>query len=212
MDAGLPRIWIITDPTHPDGPVPPIARALDGCTPGAAGVQLRAKQVPDRQLVRWGRELRALTLACRSPLTVSRRPDVAQIIGADGVHLPESALGPAEIRAEWPDIGLIGASRHDRAGIERARADGATFAFLSPVFEVPGKDSPIGIEGFRAAIAGIGIPTYALGGITVSDVAPLIAAGAYGIAVRRAIYRANEPGAALDALYRELDNALDRGA
>jgi thiamine-phosphate pyrophosphorylase len=212
MNGVLPRIWIITDPTHPDGPVPPVARALDGCIPGAAGVQLRAKQATDRELVAWGQELRALTLACDSPLTVNRRPDVAQIVGADGVHLPESGFRPAEIQAEWPEIRLIGVSRHDRAGIERARTDGATYAFLSPVFEVPDKDTPIGIDGFKAAIADVGIPTYALGGIALGDVRTLIAAGAYGIAVRRAIYRANEPGAALGALYRELDNALTTGA
>ncbi|MGB5285824.1 MAG: thiamine phosphate synthase, partial [Polyangiales bacterium] len=88
----LPRIWIITDPDRPDGPVAAIRRALEGCPAGALGVQLRAKHATDRQLVQWGRELRELTRRTGSVLTVNRRLDVAQIVGADGVHLPERGI------------------------------------------------------------------------------------------------------------------------
>jgi len=51
MNEGLPRIWIITDPNHPDGPMAPVRRALEGCPPGVLGVQLRAKRASDRQMV-----------------------------------------------------------------------------------------------------------------------------------------------------------------
>jgi thiamine-phosphate pyrophosphorylase len=211
MRAGLPRIWIITNPKHPDGPVAPIARALDGCPPGMVGVQLRAKEVPGRQLVAWGRELRAVTNASGSALTVNRRADVARIVGADGVHLPELGLSPRELRAQWPQMRLIGVSRHDRIGLERAADDRATFAFLSPVFPVPGKGDPMGIDGFRTAIADVGIPTYALGGIEGEHLKPLIAVGAAGVAVRRAIYDAPDPRAALHGFLRELDKTGANG-
>ncbi len=211
MRAGLPRIWIITNPGHPEGPVAPIARALDGCPPGVVGAQLRAKQVPDRELVAWGHELRSVTRASGSLLTVNRRADVAQIVGADGVHLPELGLSPEELRTHWPQMRLIGVSRHDRDGLRRASADGATFAFLSPVFAVPHKGRPIGLEGFQAAIADVGIPTYALGGVGADDVGSLIGAGAAGVAVRRAIYDARDPKAALQRLLRELDKSIASG-
>ena len=211
MTRGLPRIWIITDPSHRDGPVTPIRRALEGCPPGVVGVQLRAKRVPDRQLVQWGRELRAVTQASGSPLTVNRRADVAQIVGADGVHLPELGLPAGDIREHWPALGMLGVSRHDAPALKAAEKDSTTYAFLSPIFHVPGKAQPIGIHGFRSAIADVGIPTYALGGIGAEDWKALIAAGAFGVAIRRAIYSASQPDEALQQFLLELDKSRGNG-
>jgi len=211
MTQGLPRIWIITDPDQPDGPVAPIRRALEGCRPGVLGVQLRAKRAADRQLVQWGRELRQLTRDTGTALVVNRRLDVAQIIGADGVHLPELGLPPSEIRQRWPSLPLLGVSRHDRAGLETAEREQASYAFLSPVFQVPSKARPMGLQGFRRAIAGVGMPTFALGGIGPEDLRPLLRAGAFGIAIRRAIYTAEQPNEALQHFLRELDKSLSNG-
>lgn len=205
MAQGLPRIWIITDPNHPGGPVDPVRRALEGCPRGLVGVQLRAKSVPDRQLAHWGRELRAVTRATGGVLVVNRRIDVAQIVEADGVHLPELSLPIADIRKHWPAFAMLGVSRHDSAGLATAEQDSATFAVLSPVFDVPGKTKPIGIHGFRTAIADVGIPTYALGGIQPDDAKAILSAGAAGIAVQRGIYAASDPQ---EALQRYID-ALD---
>jgi len=211
MTGGLPRIWIITDPRHPDGPVTPIRRALEGCSPGLVGVQLRAKGVSDRQLVEWGRELRSLTHAAGCALTVNRRVDLAEIVGADGAHLPERGLPAPEVRRQWPKLAMIGVSRHDRQGLVQAAKDEASYAFLSPIFEVPGKASPIGIDGFGRAIAHVGIPTYALGGIGPEHLCGLIAAGAVGVAICRAIYGASQPDEVLRRFSRALDKALANG-
>lgn len=202
---GLPQLWIITDPHHPDGPVDPIRKALIGCPSGRVGVQLRAKRASDRQLVAWGKELRDLTSRAGALLTVNRRPDVAQIVAADGVHLPERGLQPTEVSRHWPDIGLIGVSRHARTGLREAEEQGASYAFLSPVFRAPGKGAPIGIEAFHEAIEGVGIPTYALGGVRAAHVAALLRAGARGVAVQRAIFAATAPAQALKDLVGELD-------
>ncbi len=169
------------------------------------GVQLRAKNVSDRQLVRWGRELRSMTRATGSAFALNRRLDVAQIVGADGVHLPELGLPAEDLRQQWPALGMIGVSRHDRAGLRTAGQDRASYAFLSPIFEVPGKNPPMGIEGFRTAIAGVEIPTYALGGVESGDLEALLAAGAFGVAIRRAIYAASQPDEALQQFVRGLD-------
>ena len=211
MTPGLPRIWIITDPSHPDGPVTPVRRALQGCPPGLVGVQLRAKDGSDRQLVKWGQELRDVTQAAGSVLAVNRRVDVAQIVGADGVHLPELGIRAADIRQQWPTFGMLGVSRHDKSGLETAERDLATYAFLSPVFQVPGKGQPIGIHGFRDAIADVGIPTYALGGIGAEDCKAVLAAGAFGVAIRRAIYSAEKPNETLLRFVRALDKSPTSG-
>jgi thiamine-phosphate pyrophosphorylase len=211
MNDELPRVWIITDPDHPDGPVTPLRHALEGSPPGMLGVQLRAKHVSDRQLIVWGRELRILTHDAGQIMTVNRRPDVAQIVGADGVHLPELGLPLTSLHKQWPSLGLVGVSRHDRGGLEMAARDRASYAFFSPIFEVPGKLPAIGIHGFRTAIANVGIPTYALGGIRSEDLPALLAAGAFGVAIRRAIYGADQPKRALECFIRALDKGSTNG-
>ena len=189
------------------GPVEPIAEALRGCEPGVVGVQLRAKASPDHDLVAWGRRLRSVTRAAGCPLVINGRPDVAQIVEAEGVHLPERGLPIAEVRAGWPTLALVGVSRHDRNGLLEARRGGADFAFLSPVFAVPEKSEPIGVDGFREAIAAVGIPTYALGGVNTEHVAALCRAGAAGVAVRRILHEAASPQTVLEAFLRTLDNS-----
>jgi thiamine-phosphate pyrophosphorylase len=162
-------------------------------------------------LIDWGLELRALTQAQGCILSINRRIDVAEIVGADAVHLPESGLPLRDLREHWPAIRLLGASRHDSLGLAAAERGGATYAFLSPVFTVPGKAAPIGIHGFRDAIADVDIPTYALGGIEAQDLRPLIAAGAFGVAIRRAIYRNDRPEESLSRFLSALDKAGANG-
>jgi thiamine-phosphate pyrophosphorylase len=205
MGGRLPRIWLVTMPDSERGPILPIREALRGSSLGRVGVQLRAKRVADRQLVAWAHELRDVTSTCGVPMTVNGRPDVAQIAHADGVHLPERGLSVSAVRSEWPDLSLVGVSRHDHQGLREAEADGADFAFLSPVFDVPDKGRPLGVRGFSTSIANVGIPTYALGGITVANARTLLDAGAWGIAVRRAVYDAGDPRRALETLLAALD-------
>jgi thiamine-phosphate pyrophosphorylase len=204
----LPQIWLITMPEARRGPVDPIAEALEGCNGERVGIQLRAKDARDRELVAWGRELRAITRCAGCLLVVNRRPDVAQIVEADGVHLPETGLPVEVIREHWPGFTLIGTSRHSRPGLLAARAQGADFAFLSPVFRVPGKAPPIGVDGLQRAIEDVGIPTYALGGVGHAETTRLLAAGAIGIAVRRAVCDAKHPREALQRFLRELDKSV----
>ncbi len=205
MPRELPRIWIITNPEHGAGPIAPLRRALDRHDGHQIGIQLRAKHVSDRKLIDWGHELRAITASAGSLLLVSQRPDVAQIVGADGIHLPEAGLPILRVRQRWPRLEIIGVSRHDRAGLVVAQDAGATYAFLSPVFKVPGKNPAIGVEGFQQGIAGLEIPVFALGGVGPDDMERLLEAGAHGIGIRRAVYDAEDPRIVLDRFLRRLD-------
>jgi thiamine-phosphate pyrophosphorylase len=213
---------LITDPEAPGGAVEPIARALGeavrsrtathprgGALPGVA-VQLRAKTWPARALFEAGERLRAITREAGARLVINGRLDVALAVGADGVHLPEGGLPPAAVRALAPDA-LVGASCHDARGLERAAREGADYAVLGPVGHVPGKSPPLGLEGFRALVAGARVPVLALGGVGAEDAPALLEAGAHGVAVIRAVARASDPAAALRALLTALDIGAARG-
>ncbi len=150
-------------PEAEGGPLAKLSLVLaDSCGP-RLGVQLRAKNASAQALLGWGRELRAQTSASGSALAVNGRADVAAIIGADAIHLPEAGVPVEAVRSRWPSV-WIGVSRHDRDGLHEAANQGATYAFLGPVFDVPGKNPALGIDGFRRAREGLTIPVFALGG------------------------------------------------
>jgi len=108
--------------------------------------------------------------------------DVAEASGW-GLHLPSrSDVSAARIRVS----GLLGVSCHDASELNAAAAAGADYATISPVF--PSLSKPrdgrptLGIDGLSAAITGVTIPVFALGGITAENAAALIETGVHGIA------------------------------
>ena len=206
MRPTVPRLLLVTDPAMEGGIVATVRAALEGAVSGRVGVQLRAKDRSARALVELGRTLRALTRDAGAALFVNGRLDVAEIVDADGVHLPEAGFSVADARALLGQDRLVGRSCHDRAGLEAAAAAGADYATLSPVLGVPGKGAPLGLEGFSEICRGAPLPTLALGGVDVAAVASVLAAGAHGVAVIRAV---GGPTTAASRV-RSLLAALDR--
>ncbi|MFK7991088.1 MAG: thiamine phosphate synthase [Sandaracinaceae bacterium] len=160
-------------------------------------VQLRDKAASPRALAEGARALLPLVRERGAALLINERIDVARAVDADGVHLPESGLSVQDARAVLEVDRLVGRSCHDSAGLETALEAGASYATLSPVGVVPGKNPPLGIEGFVAPAA---LPVLALGGLDAADVPALLARGAHGIAVQRAVFAARDPGAAVAAM------------
>jgi thiamine-phosphate diphosphorylase len=164
--------------------------------PGRVGVQARIEGASAGQLAALGAALLAICRAASAPLLINDRADVARAIGADGVQLPEAGLTVAQAR--MVGMKIVGRSCHDRAGLERAAADGADFATLAPIFEVPGKGPPIGAPRAQTMVRGIALPVYALGGIDADNAGEL--RGVHGIAVIRGVYDAPDPAEAVRAI------------
>jgi thiamine-phosphate pyrophosphorylase len=104
--------------------------------------------------------------------------------GCRGLHLPAGPLGTFHA-GEPPEV-VVGVSCHDGAELGRAAAEGADYAFLSPVFPPRSKalrGKLLGVEGFAAAVRAARLPVFALGGITPERVEELARAGASGVAV-----------------------------
>ena len=101
---------------------------------------------------------------------------------ADGVHFTAAQLMALK---ERPKKGLAAASCHTREELERAMGLGMDFAVLGPV-----KDkAAIGWERFAALAQDCGIPVYAIGGMSPSDLEEGRCAGAHGLAMIRGAWR-----------------------
>ena len=167
-----------------------VARGVDlsGClahwaTARVDAVQIREKDLDDRRLLEVTSEARR-RLPGATRLLVNGRLDIALAAGADGVHLPSRGFPVAALRERFGPGPLLGRSTHELEEIERAREDGADYVTFGPVFATPGKErygSPQGLERLREATR-LGLPVYALGGVTIDVLEELAAAGAAGVA------------------------------
>jgi thiamine-phosphate pyrophosphorylase len=140
-------------------------------------------------------------------LVVNARPDVAAAIGADGVQLGAGDLSPAEARTVAPGV-RVGRSVHgviEAGEAVGAGADWLTVGTIYPTASHPGLP-PAGIGRVRA-VAAFGRPAIAIGGVRPDRVAELRTAGAYGVAVLGAVWGADDPLLAAEALLDGLEAA-----
>ena len=181
-----------------------IAEAAAG---GVDMVQLREKELPDRELLERARQVRRWTREAGVLFIVNDRPDIARLADADGVHLGHNDLSVhAARRIIGPDA-LIGVSTHSIEQVRQAIRDGANYLGVGPVF--PSRTKSFGefpgLELGRQAAAETTLPWFALGGITAENVADVVSAGAKRVAVSSAICAADEPRAAAVAINSKLD-------
>jgi thiamine-phosphate pyrophosphorylase len=171
---------------------PDLADFLEAAVRGGVDlVQVREKNLSDRELLSRLQEAREITRRLGVPLVVNDRPDLAVLAGADCVHLGQEDLPVEAARRFGPAVGL---STHSPEEIEAATAD---YIGVGPVYSTPTKEGrpAVGLELVRYAAESARVPWFAIGGIDVSNVAEVVAAGATRIAVVRAIGDAPDPKA-----------------
>lgn len=187
----LPRLLVLTDRSQCRGSLLEVAEAAVAA--GARAVVLREKDLPADERDRLAAALRTLLEPVGGLLIRAG----AATGDDEAVHLAAADPFPERRPA------LVGRSCHSSDELARARGEGCDYAMISPVFPTaskPGYGPPLGLPGL-AAVVPAGPPAYALGGITPTDVAGCLAAGAHGIAVMGPVMR--EPAlvtAYLDAM------------
>jgi len=197
-----PRVlMLVTDGVRRRGPAAIEDIVRDAVRGGVNIVQLREKHMAGAELVELGLRVRDV-IAGEALLFVNSDVEAAIALGADGVHLPDGAGSVAEVRARCGEGVLVSRSVHDAEAAVRAEREGADFALLGTVFETASKPGTrtIGVEGARAACNAVAIPVVAIGGITASNAARAIGAGAAGVAVIGALLDADDPLAAARSL------------
>lgn len=143
---------------------------------------LREKDLSSHELLKLAGQIRKVLQ--RTRFIVNGRLDVCNTVGADGVHLQKDNLPVSAVRSKFPDL-EIGYSAHSREEALEAENAGASYVFLSPVFETISKKSTlpvIGLPVLREWISALRIPIFGLGGVDSSNVAALSRSGCSGAA------------------------------
>jgi thiamine-phosphate pyrophosphorylase len=183
------KVYLITDCKRfqDDCLLDNIEAALKG---GVRDLQLREKNLPLRDLHSLAVVLRQMTERYGARLYINGRVDIALMVEADGVHLPEDGLPANEVKACYPHL-LVGVSTHSLDSARQAEKDGADFITFSPIFATPSKKEygpPQGLEKLRAVCKEVPLPVLALGGISKDRVSTVLEEGAHGIALISGIW------------------------
>lgn len=188
------RLYLCTDAREAQGDFDDfVAAAYAG---GVDIVQLRDKTLEA------ARELELLEILARRAgeagalFSVNDRADVAQLAGADVLHVGQGDLPPVAARRVAPHA-LLGRSTHDARQLDAARDDADVDYFCTgPLWATPTKPGRpgVGLDIVRAAARGPQPkPWFAIGGIDESTLGDVLDAGATRIVVVRAITGADDP-------------------
>lgn len=187
------RLYLVLEcRPHGQDPRPLLHAALRG---GVDIVQLRDKELEDEALVKAAEPFRTACEKHGALFVLNDRPDLVEACGADGVHVGQADAAAPEARSRVGAERLVGVSTSSREQMRAAQEVGADYAGVQTVYATPTKpEEPAeGLDVVRAAAATLSIPWFAIGGIELSNVAEVVAAGAPGVAVVRAIRDADDP-------------------
>ncbi len=163
-----------------------VAEVAEALICGGAGVlQVRDKSDDTRRFFEDAVQVCALGRKHGVPVIINDRADVALVAGADGVHVGQEDLAPEIVREIAGKDTIIGVSVHNTEEFQEMVGGNPSYYGVGAIFPTRTKS--------HLAAAGVSLvaelrpqtdsPLIAIGGITADNVAPVIAAGADGVAV-----------------------------
>lgn len=188
-----------------------VQMAIEG---GCRWVQLRMKEATDEEVRAVALELIPLCRENDTFLIIDDRVELVNELKVSGVHLGKEDMDPLEAREHLGPHAIIGITANTAADIIKYKGKDVDYVGLGPVrFTTTKKKlSPeLGYEGVKAVVdevhaAGVELPIVAIGGLTIDDVDPLMAAGVNGIAVSGTIISAENPVEMTEKFMTRLNN------
>lgn len=160
--------------------------AIEYLSAGVRLLQIRSKHAPSGELLRIVERVAARARATGADLIVNDRVDLMMLAGARGVHVGQTDLPPAAVRALIGADPILGFSTHTRRQIDEAVGLPITYLAVGPVFETDSKDTgytPVGVDLVRYARQVVAVPIVAIGGISLERAQRVLDAGADAVAV-----------------------------
>lgn len=177
---------------------------------GVTCVQLREKEAEDALILQEAQELKELCHRYGVPFLVNDRPDLAQAVGADGVHVGQEDTGLVEARNLLGANALLGGSAHTVEEALAAQAAGADYLGCGAVFGSGTKHnvSQMSLETLSAICQAVDIPVVAIGGVSLDNLPLLAGTGIAGVAVISGLFAAADKTEAAQAFLRQLEGLV----
>lgn len=201
-------IYVIVDPEHTNGrDVVDVAGAA--FTAGAAVVQLRDKLSGKRLIAERAEQIQKLAHDLDRLFIVNDHADIARIIGSDGLHIGRKDLRLEDCRLILDDRQVIGTSNALLSEAEESERIGADYLAVGAIFPTSTKTDtrPAGLETLRAVRESSSAQIVAIGGISPSNLASVVEAGADSICVASAITKSLDISAATSELVELFEKA-----
>ena len=205
------KLYTFVDTAYLHGRAPELV-AQQLCDGGSDLIQLRAKNSTPEEIRRLAEKILPVTRRAKIPLVINDHLEIAQEIGAEFCHLGQEDFFEAgftqvsQLSTKNSQL-KIGLSTHAPTQAERAVAAGPDYIAIGPVFATGTKPAakPVTLEYVRWAAANVAIPWFAIGGVNLSTLDEVLAAGAKRICVVSAILNAPDIAKACAEFKRRLE-------
>jgi thiamine-phosphate pyrophosphorylase len=163
--------------------------AIDG---GIQIVQLREKEMPDREFYSLAEKLRSICERSDVLCLINDRTHIAKAVDADGVHIGADDLPPNAARKVIGPGKILGATSHTLQEAQAGQNAGADYLGFGTMFPTETKSGLTirGLEECSKLEGHIEIPVYAIGGITLDNLHQLTERGVGHVAISAGILRA----------------------
>jgi len=192
--SALSGLYVILDSAMcSDRSLTDILEAAAGA--GAKLFQYRNKSASMKEAYAEATLLRKISVGLGVTFLVNDRCDLALAVDADGVHLGQGDLPYIYARSIMGPEKLIGLSTHNPEQVSAADMLKPDYIGFGPIFKPGSKqdhDPVVGVNGLKQIRSLTSVPIFAIGGITVENVADVMQAGADGVAVISTLVKAQD--------------------
>ena len=181
-----------------------IEEAIKG---GVKIVQLREKNISTKDFYEKALKVKEICKNYGALFIINDRLDIAQAVGADGVHLGQSDMPIEKAREILKDKFLIGATARNVEEAKRAELLGADYIGSGAIFRTSTKDNAkkIEMEELKKIVASVKIPVFAIGGININNVSSLKNIGLQGICAVSGILSEKDCKKAVDIMLKNFN-------
>lgn len=189
------RLYLVTDPRlcAGIGVVDTVRRAVAG---GVTMVQLRDKDATSAQRTELAVALKTALAGTGVPLVINDDVVAAAAANADGAHIGQGDISPAQARAIIGPDKILGLSCETPQAVRDVDASLVDYLGLGPVFGTATKTDhaePLDFDGLAQLVTLSSLPNVAIGGLKPDHINGVLASGADGMAVVSAICGQPDP-------------------
>ena len=181
-----------------------IEEAIKG---GVKIVQLREKKISTKDFYEKALKVKEICKNYGALFIINDRLDIAQVVGADGVHLGQSDMPIEKAREILKDKFLIGATARNVEEAKRAELLGADYIGSGAIFGTSTKDNAkkLEMEELKKIVTSVKIPVFAIGGINIDNVSSLKNIGLQGICAVSGILSEKDCKKAVDMMLKKFN-------